>query len=277
MSYIFPCTVPADTLPFVHSSWANPRYTHLQTSKEKKQDGHFLAVLRKDRRHYEKKKTSPTTLTWLTPPLLRRLIPGILPEDLLSLILPPCALRFIITWRLSQSAKILPSFFPHPSGEAGGLGSSDDHINSSIPLQDLRSTTLEHKRFQVRQKGDQKFLRKLDQVEAGMKFSHSIQFNAVPDWSSHYIAYSGLKKLWVCPSNSSLHVGVHTSLLSQWLWVNRLPRVHYWQLYKAFTPWKSKPSGEIQKTQTQRDQCSSPIAQTPMLFSRKHSTMSFRR
>ncbi|KAF2154461.1 SPX domain-containing protein [Myriangium duriaei CBS 260.36] len=28
-----------------------------------------------------------------------------------------------------------------------------------------------------------------------MKFSHSIQFNAVPDWSSHYIAYSNLKKL----------------------------------------------------------------------------------
>ncbi|KAL8735253.1 MAG: hypothetical protein Q9181_002885 [Wetmoreana brouardii] len=28
-----------------------------------------------------------------------------------------------------------------------------------------------------------------------MKFSHSIQFNAVPDWSSHYINYSNLKKL----------------------------------------------------------------------------------
>ncbi|TKA79480.1 hypothetical protein B0A49_03573 [Cryomyces minteri] len=31
--------------------------------------------------------------------------------------------------------------------------------------------------------------------EAEMKFSHSIQFNAVPDWSSHYISYSNLKKL----------------------------------------------------------------------------------
>jgi SPX domain len=30
-----------------------------------------------------------------------------------------------------------------------------------------------------------------------MKFSHSIQFNAVPDWSSQYIAYSNLKKLYV--------------------------------------------------------------------------------
>lgn len=28
-----------------------------------------------------------------------------------------------------------------------------------------------------------------------MKFSHSIQFNAVPDWSNYYIAYSNLKKL----------------------------------------------------------------------------------
>ena len=38
-----------------------------------------------------------------------------------------------------------------------------------------------------------------------MKFSHSIQFNAVPDWSSHYIAYSNLKKLYV---SSILFVGL---------------------------------------------------------------------
>ncbi|CRG90298.1 putative transporter C3B8,04c [Talaromyces islandicus] len=30
---------------------------------------------------------------------------------------------------------------------------------------------------------------------ANMKFSHSIQFNAVPDWSAYYIAYDNLKKL----------------------------------------------------------------------------------
>lgn len=28
-----------------------------------------------------------------------------------------------------------------------------------------------------------------------MKFSHSLQFNAVPEWSSKYINYSGLKKI----------------------------------------------------------------------------------
>ena len=38
-----------------------------------------------------------------------------------------------------------------------------------------------------------KLRKHFDDVE--MKFSHSIQFNAVPDWSSHYIAYSNLKKL----------------------------------------------------------------------------------
>ena len=42
--------------------------------------------------------------------------------------------------------------------------------------------------------------KKLDKLEAlaereDMKFSHSVQFNAVPDWSSNYISYSNLKKL----------------------------------------------------------------------------------
>ena len=36
-------------------------------------------------------------------------------------------------------------------------------------------------------------LEALDRLE--MKFSHSIQFNAVPEWQSHYLAYSNLKKL----------------------------------------------------------------------------------
>jgi phosphate transporter len=43
----------------------------------------------------------------------------------------------------------------------------------------------------------QKRLEKLESLAAReeMKFSHSIQFNAVPDWSSNYISYSNLKKL----------------------------------------------------------------------------------
>lgn len=45
-----------------------------------------------------------------------------------------------------------------------------------------------------RQKKRQEKRARLEALDE-MKFSHSIQFNAVPDWSSHYIAYSNLKKL----------------------------------------------------------------------------------
>jgi phosphate transporter len=37
-----------------------------------------------------------------------------------------------------------------------------------------------------------------------MKFSHSLQFNAVPDWSNHYIAYSNLKKQYVAYTKKDL-------------------------------------------------------------------------
>lgn len=48
-----------------------------------------------------------------------------------------------------------------------------------------------------------------------MRFSHNIQFNAVPDWSSHYIAYSNLKKLYVIHSLTSAPAFVvdHTVVL----------------------------------------------------------------
>jgi hypothetical protein len=48
-------------------------------------------------------------------------------------------------------------------------------------------------------KRDRKRREKLEQLREAdeMKFSHSLQFNAVPDWSNHYIAYSNLKKQYV--------------------------------------------------------------------------------
>ncbi|TKA32914.1 hypothetical protein B0A50_01140 [Salinomyces thailandicus] len=46
-----------------------------------------------------------------------------------------------------------------------------------------------------------------------MKFSHSIQFNAVPDWSSHYISYSNLKKL-IYQLEKQHHHHHHQSLAS---------------------------------------------------------------
>ncbi|OCL02911.1 SPX domain-containing protein [Glonium stellatum] len=52
-----------------------------------------------------------------------------------------------------------------------------------------------------------------------MKFSHSLQFNSVPDWSSHYIAYSNLKKLIYSLEKkvhqaSQLHDGESSPLLN---------------------------------------------------------------
>jgi phosphate transporter len=43
-------------------------------------------------------------------------------------------------------------------------------------------------------KRDRKLQRLVEEAD-NMKFSHSIQFNAVPEWSNNYIAYSNLKKL----------------------------------------------------------------------------------
>lgn len=63
------------------------------------------------------------------------------------------------------------------------------------------SRTSDHHQAEVedrhQRKRDQKRERKLHRLleNEEMKFSHSIQFNSVPDWSSHYISYSNLKKL----------------------------------------------------------------------------------
>ncbi|USP81304.1 hypothetical protein yc1106_08578 [Curvularia clavata] len=64
----------------------------------------------------------------------------------------------------------------------------DGAPDQAFELQVLDSTPhtkRQHKRAQKLQQ-----LREADD----MKFSHSLQFNAVPDWSNHYIAYSNLKK-----------------------------------------------------------------------------------
>lgn len=77
-------------------------------------------------------------------------------------------------------------------------------VDPGIELEDLErreragsySNKVESNR-EVRKK--EKRDRKLEELfhREEMKFSHSIQFNAVPDWSSHYISYSNLKKLYV--------------------------------------------------------------------------------
>ncbi|RBR21650.1 hypothetical protein FVER53590_11327 [Fusarium verticillioides] len=59
------------------------------------------------------------------------------------------------------------------------------------PIQARRDAQDREARRQAKRDDKRRWLEEQDE----MKFSHSIQFNAVPDWSSHYIAYSNLKKL----------------------------------------------------------------------------------
>ena len=80
------------------------------------------------------------------------------------------------------------------SKEGGGLsgapGESIELLN--LDKQQGRAKAEDHERRRRIKSGLK--LRELHRKEA-MKFSHSVQFNAVPDWSSNYISYSNLKKL----------------------------------------------------------------------------------
>lgn len=68
----------------------------------------------------------------------------------------------------------------------------EDFSSRPLPQTDSTSSVRSHKARKEGKRLDK--VRRLAEAE-DMKFSHSIQFNAVPDWSSHYISYSNLKKL----------------------------------------------------------------------------------
>ena len=68
-----------------------------------------------------------------------------------------------------------------------------DLLNKPEPASEPQTLTDRERRQQEKRDFKRAWLEEQDE----MKFSHSIQFNAVPDWSSHYIAYSNLKKLLV--------------------------------------------------------------------------------
>ena len=72
-------------------------------------------------------------------------------------------------------------------------------VSESFELQELPFPTHDRSGDKQETKRVRKRREKLAKLlEANeMKFSHSLQFNSVPDWSSHYIAYSNLKKLYV--------------------------------------------------------------------------------
>jgi len=76
-----------------------------------------------------------------------------------------------------------------------------DNSEPPLELEDLANTLQnppadKGARSSAARRSDKR-LHKLERLaeEEEMKFSHSIQFNAVPDWSGNYIAYSNLKKL----------------------------------------------------------------------------------
>ncbi|KAF3070739.1 putative transporter C3B8.04c [Daldinia childiae] len=76
-----------------------------------------------------------------------------------------------------------------PEDRGGSIVGKTEISGEAYELQQLPSAR------EQRQKAKRDEKRRWLDEQDEMKFSHSIQFNAVPDWSSHYIAYSNLKKL----------------------------------------------------------------------------------
>ncbi|KAI9804644.1 MAG: low-affinity phosphate transporter [Piccolia ochrophora] len=88
-----------------------------------------------------------------------------------------------------------PRSTPTPRWGNDLQGTSDGGL--AFELQLLADTTQRappRGRDAARERKRERKRRQLEEDYA-MKFSHSIQFNAVPDWSGHYINYSNLKKL----------------------------------------------------------------------------------
>ncbi|KAI9768603.1 MAG: low-affinity phosphate transporter [Geoglossum simile] len=85
---------------------------------------------------------------------------------------------------------------PSPVGLAGGKRTQKSP-SVDFELKDLSQLVSRRRTERLQRKREAKRRQKLAKftVESEMKFSHSLQFNAVPDWSSYYIAYSNLKKL----------------------------------------------------------------------------------
>jgi len=76
---------------------------------------------------------------------------------------------------------------------SGGPSEGIELVEYPTAEQKYRDAVRERERkYDAKRAAKRRWLEQQDE----MKFSHSIQFNAVPDWSNHYIAYSNLKKLY---------------------------------------------------------------------------------
>jgi hypothetical protein len=93
--------------------------------------------------------------------------------------------------------------YPHktpPTTTLAGIASYRDRPSEqAFELQELPQHTQSASKKRCDEQRARKRREKLEQLREAdeMKFSHSLQFNAVPDWSNHYIAYSNLKKQYV--------------------------------------------------------------------------------
>ena len=112
--------------------------------------------------------------------------------------------RFLLAWAQRRSNTV-----PRNTALTGDNSLGLIYGEGAVPLHDLTPHVydLEHSTSsnlgrQVRRR------EKLCRLRGGiaMKFSSSIKFNSVPDWASHYIAYSNLKKLWVWLSVPKQHL-----------------------------------------------------------------------
>lgn len=88
---------------------------------------------------------------------------------------------------------------PHPVSTLDRFAAfRDSPVDPAFELHELpRGNPVEAQESKRERKRREK-LEQLREAEE-MKFSHSLQFNAVPDWSNHYVAYSNLKKQYVLP------------------------------------------------------------------------------
>lgn len=108
---------------------------------------------------------------------------------------PQSANRPLLNIR-NPAARKQSSIGPKRGGKAQSRG-TESHILDEFELVDYEGLSQARNNEDRCARRAEKRARKIQRLEDEdeMKFSHSIQFNAVPDWSSHYIAYSNLKKL----------------------------------------------------------------------------------
>ncbi|KAL1854637.1 low-affinity phosphate transporter [Paecilomyces lecythidis] len=106
--------------------------------------------------------------------------------------------RQLVTVRDSDTAQRLGrgvGYKDRGSETEKGRGHSGRKDHGEKYTDDFRPPGLERKQYWEEAVRRRVETARGERKEAKMKFSHSLQFNSVPDWSAYYIGYSNLKKL----------------------------------------------------------------------------------